>query len=73
MSISWESVETSKRPERGRRTVEKDEPLEELERLRRENRRLAVSLGSFSAFIASKGLLEEAWSYVNTIHQLDDD
>lgn len=46
--------------------------LEELDRLRTENRRLAVSLGAFSAFIASKGLLEEAWSHVNSVHQLDD-
>jgi hypothetical protein len=73
MSISWRSVETSEWPERGNRIVPKDDAPDELERLRRENRRLAVSLGSFSAFIASKGMLEEAWNYVNAIHQLDDD
>ncbi len=50
-----------------------DDPVSELQRLRNENRRLAVSLGGFSAFIASRGLLEEAWDYVNSIHQLDDD
>ncbi len=73
MSISWRSVETSEWPERGSRIVPKDDAPDELERLRRENKRLAVSLGSFSAFIASKGMLEEAWNYVNAIHQLDDD
>lgn len=46
--------------------------MEELERLRAENRRLAVSLGGFSAFIASKGLLEDAWQYVHAIHQIED-
>lgn len=46
--------------------------LEELDRLRAENRRLAVSLGAFSAFIASQGLLEDAWSYVNNVHGMDD-
>lgn len=46
---------------------------DELERLRAENRRLAVSLGGFSAFMASRGLLEDAWHYVHTIHQLDED
>lgn len=46
--------------------------MEELERLRAENRRLAISLGGFSAFIASKGLLEDAWHYVHAIHQIED-
>lgn len=46
--------------------------MEELERLRAENRRLAVSLGGFSAFIASKGLLEDAWHYVHAIHQIEE-
>jgi len=44
----------------------------ELQRLRDENRRLAVSLGGFSAFLAAKGLLEEAWEYVHRIHEQDD-
>lgn len=47
--------------------------LEEVDRLRRENRRMAVSLGAFSAFIASRGLLEEAWAYVNEVHRLDEE
>lgn len=46
--------------------------MDELERLRAENRRLAVSLGGFSAFVASKGLLEDAWQYVHAIHQIED-
>lgn len=46
--------------------------MDELERLRAENRRLAVSLGGFSAFIASKGLLEDAWQYVHAIHQIEE-
>lgn len=46
--------------------------MEELERLRAENRRLAISLGGFSAYIASKGLLEDAWHYVHAIHQIED-
>jgi hypothetical protein len=50
-----------------------DRMAEELERLRAENRRLAVSLGGFSAFMASRGLLEDAWQYVHTLHQLDED
>lgn len=57
-------------PEPGR--LEND-AADELERLRAENRRLAVSLGGFSAFMASRGLLEEAWNYVHTIHQIDED
>ena len=44
----------------------------EVTRLREENRRLAVSLGGFSAFIASRGLLEDAWQYVHEIHQMED-
>ena len=43
----------------------------ELEQLRRENRRLAISLGAFSAFLASKGLLEEAWTFIHRVHGLD--
>ena len=42
------------------------------ERLREENRRLAVTLGAFSAFIASKGLLEEAWQFIHTVHGMDE-
>lgn len=49
-----------------------EDVMEELERLRAENRRLAISLGGFSAFIASKGLLEDAWHYVHAIHQIED-
>jgi hypothetical protein len=63
-------------PDPARRVPERaridDDPAYELERLRAENRRLAVSLGGFSAFMASRGLLEEAWSYVHTIHQIDE-
>jgi transposase-like protein len=73
MSTSWRSVGTSELRERPGEVGPGVEATDELERLRRENRRLAVSLGSFSAFIASKGMLEEAWSYVNAIHQMDDD
>lgn len=46
--------------------------LDEVERLRAENRRLAVSLGGFSAFVASRGLLEDAWQYVHQIHQMEE-
>jgi hypothetical protein len=48
------------------------DPREEVTRLKEENRRLAVSLGGFSAFIASRGLLEAAWQYVHEIHQMED-
>lgn len=44
----------------------------ELDRLREENRRLAVTLGGFSAFIAAKGMLEEAWNFVHSIHEMDE-
>jgi hypothetical protein len=72
MSMARRSSE--RRGDRDRPTLSAlpDDPEAELQRLRDENRRLAVSLGGFSAFIASKGLLEEAWDYVNSIHQLDD-
>ena len=43
----------------------------DLDRLREENRRLAITLGAFSAFIASKGLLEEAWHFIHNVHQMD--
>ncbi len=46
--------------------------LDELARLRLENRRLAVTLGAFSAFIASKGMLEEAWHYVHDVHRIEE-
>ncbi|HET7275330.1 MAG TPA: hypothetical protein VFI91_09100 [Longimicrobiaceae bacterium] len=46
--------------------------ISEVDRLREENRRLAISLGGFSAFIASRGLLEEAWNFIHNIHQEDD-
>jgi hypothetical protein len=58
-----------------RRTlVDEEEEVQgdDLERLRDENRRLAVTLGAFSAFIASKGMLEEAWHFVHNVHGLDD-
>lgn len=45
---------------------------EELSRLRDENRRLAVTVGAFSAFLASRELLEDAWHYVHNVHQIDD-
>lgn len=48
------------------------EEQEEVERLREENRRLSVSLGAFSAFIASKGLLDEAWHFIHNMYQLED-
>ena len=44
---------------------------EELLRLRAENRRLAVTVGAFSAFLASRELLEEAWHYVHNVHQIN--
>lgn len=46
---------------------------EELLRLRKENRRLAVTVGAFSAFLASRELLEEAWQYVHNVHQINDE
>lgn len=52
--------------------AEDDTLIEEIERLRAENRRLAISLGGFSAFMASRGLLEDAWHYVHNIHQIDE-
>lgn len=54
------------------REYEEESLIDEIERLRAENRRLAVSLGGFSAFMASRGLLEDAWHYVHNIHQIDD-
>jgi hypothetical protein len=55
-----------------KRVAEEEDIAGELERLREENRRMAVTLGAFSAFIANRGLLEEAWNFVNKIHALDD-
>lgn len=52
--------------------AEDDTLIEEIERLRAENRRLAISLGGFSAFMASRGLLEDAWHYVHNIHQINE-
>jgi hypothetical protein len=46
--------------------------FDELYRLRQENRRLAVTLGAFSAFLAGRGLLEEAWHYVHQIHEIEE-
>lgn len=51
---------------------DQDTDRSEVERLRDENRRLAIALGAFSAFIASRGLLEEAWQYIHSVHQLED-
>ena len=45
----------------------------EMVRLREENRKLAVALGAFSAFIAARGMLEEAWRFINEVHQMDDE
>jgi hypothetical protein len=45
---------------------------DDMERLREENRRMAVTLGAFSAFIASKGLLEEAWQFIHRVHGMDE-
>jgi hypothetical protein len=73
MSTAFRYAERQGDPERRALRAMPPEPGSELQRLRDENRRLAVSLGGFSAFIASKGLLEEAWDYVNAIHQLDDE
>jgi hypothetical protein len=72
MSTAWRTAERRVEPGRHLSAVPADSD-DELQRLRDENRRLAVSLGGFSAFIASKGMLEEAWSYVHAIHQLDED
>ncbi|CAN5738883.1 hypothetical protein BH23GEM6_BH23GEM6_07180 [soil metagenome] len=73
MSMVWRSAQGEISEAQPVLEVIQDTHPNELERLRRENRRLAVSLGGFSAFIASKGMLEEAWDYVNSIHQLDDE
>jgi hypothetical protein len=77
MSMAWRSEEGTAERERPMLNAvsggDGSDPVSELQRLRDENRRLAVSLGGFSAFIASRGLLEEAWDYVNSIHQLDED
>ena len=51
---------------------EPEEEGRELERLRGENRRMAIALGAFSAFIASRGLLEQAWQFIHSVHQLED-
>ena len=45
---------------------------EEVARLRAENRRLQVTLGAFSAFTASRGLLDEAWHYVHNVYEHED-
>jgi hypothetical protein len=55
-----------------RTEVEEGAPGYDVERLREENRRMAVTLGAFSAFIASKGLLEDAWQFVHRMHGMDD-
>ena len=49
-----------------------DAAEDDLGRLREENRKLAVAIGAFSAFIASKGLLEEAWRFIDRVHQMDE-
>jgi hypothetical protein len=58
-------------PEFLRERLGAEEVRAENELLRRENRRLAVSLGAYSAFLASHGLLEEAWEHVNQVHDRD--
>lgn len=52
--------------------VASSDETEEMVRLREENRRLSVSLGAFSAFIASKGLLDEAWHFIHNVYQMDE-
>lgn len=49
------------------------ELIDEVARLRDENRRLQVTLGAFSAFTASRGLLDEAWHYVHNVYESDDE
>lgn len=46
---------------------------EELHRLRAVNRVLGISLGAFSSFLASRGLLEDAWHHVHRLHLLDEE
>lgn len=70
--MPWNAAPTEAGAPEGDRVLIDAEKLEELRRLRDENRRLAVSLGAFSAFVASRGLLEEAWSYVHQVHQMED-
>ena len=55
-----------------REMVKEDDAGDDLERLRDENRRLAITLGAFSAFIASKGMLEEAWQFIHSVHGMDE-
>jgi hypothetical protein len=51
---------------------EPTEALDELDRLRQENRRLAVTVGAFSAFLAARGMLEQAWQYVHDVHEMEE-
>ncbi|MBW3628431.1 MAG: hypothetical protein KY464_03955 [Gemmatimonadetes bacterium] len=55
-----------------RTELQEDDIGHDLERLREENRRMAVTLGAFSAFIASKGLLEDAWHFIHKVHGMDE-
>lgn len=72
MSVPLRRLDPLERPALVAESAVPENVAEELHRLRQENRRLAVSLGGFSAFIASRGLLEEAWDYVNEIHRLEE-
>ena len=54
------------------RENEAQDPLEEMARLREENRRLQITLGAFSAFAASRGLLDEAWHFVHNVYEHED-
>jgi hypothetical protein len=47
-------------------------PVDEQTRLLRENRRMAITLGGFTSFLASRGLLEEAWEHISQLHSLED-
>lgn len=51
---------------------EEQELAEELARLREENRRLQITLGAFSSFAASRGLLDEAWHFVHNVYEHED-
>lgn len=57
---------------KGRESGEQ-ELIDEVARLREENRRLQVTLGAFSAFTASRGLLDEAWHFVHNVYENDSD
>ena len=54
------------------RESEEQALAEEMARLREENRRLQITLGAFSAFAASRGLLDEAWHFVHNVYEHED-